>query len=443
MNRTIPPRSKPTRAAAPTAVAFALAVACAGGPARAEAPPAADFTPSAGVDLAALERLVAERAPGLERARLESDLAAAESRQAHLLGNPVLDATWGTIPIGRTPENVNEPLVDVPSYSVGLSYTLLLGKRGPRQGRAAALVEATHASTQAATRATALGLARVLGAIAASTLRLDGLKSQVGEQEEVIVVAKGRLAAGYVTPLDVDRLEIERSRVEEQVVAVEGELLEGLAACSAFVRARCAPFASPADARAFLTGWVERSVAASGDPPEKRPDVRALDAYARSAAHERDLASALAIPDPTVRVGYTHDDFVAGGAQPNSLSLSVSLPLTLFDHGQALGQAASARQARYEAQRSAIVATTHARVAALRDAVAVQRRRRETMETVVLPRARAVLADLQKAAANRLVPLTDVIQARRTVNDLLLQEVAGYADAFGAATELLEEGSSG
>jgi hypothetical protein len=115
----------------------------------------------------------------------------------------------------------------------------------------------------------------------------------------------------------------------------------------------------------------------------------------------------------------------------------------LFDHGQALGQAASARQARYEAQRSAIVATTHARVAALRDAVAVQRRRRETMETVVLPRARAVLADLQKAAANRLVPLTDVIQARRTVNDLLLQEVAGYADAFGAATELLEEGSSG
>src|SRR4051812_35633919 len=134
-------------------------------------------------DLGALTQLVRKHAPALQSDLLATDVARADARQAHLLLNPVLDATWGTIPIGETnPANLSTPLTNVPSYSVGVSYTFLLGKRGPRQARAEAIATGLAHSADASALGQAASLARILGHVAVDRLRLDGLRSLVEQQ---------------------------------------------------------------------------------------------------------------------------------------------------------------------------------------------------------------------------------------------------------------------
>jgi outer membrane protein, heavy metal efflux system len=397
------------------------------------------LVPTPQLDLKTLVQLVTRRSTAVATENIAALAAKSEARQAHLLGNPILDATWGTIPIGSTnPPGDAAPLANIPNYSVGLSYTVLLGKRGPRQERAHALVEGAAASVEAVARANALDLARVFGTLAASSLKVEGLRHQVVESRDLIALAKARLDTGFGSPLDVDRLEIELHRVEQEVAATEGEELVQLAQCTEIVRERCAPFASSAEARRFVEVWVDHADRAGGNV-EQRPDVRALDAYRRAAGAEADLGHAQAIPDPQLRVGYMRDLHTSAGSQENSFSLGVTLPLPLFDHGQAVAQGAEERQDRLRDLRSTIVGTSSIHAAALREALRIQERRRDSLEGVILPRARGVIAELTRVVNNRLLPLTDVIQARRTLNELFIQESDTYGDLFARAVDLLEE----
>ena len=68
---------------------------------------------------------------------------------------------------------------------------------------------------------------------------------------------------------------------------------------------------------------------------ERRPDLRAAGAArvradAQLASAERD-----ALPDITLGGAYTHSDFTVSGDNPNTLALTLSLPLPLFDRNQA------------------------------------------------------------------------------------------------------------
>lgn len=399
------------------------------------------FAPSAAMDLEALGAVVARRSRDVQAELLAVDAASTEARQARVLGNPQLDGSWATIPIGPTnPEGLSSPMTRVPSYGVGVSYTFLVGKRGPRQRRADALEDAARASVAATTRAQAIGLARLLGAMAVASMRVEGLRELVEEQRGSIALAETRLKAGFGTPLDVDRLMIERSRTEQQVMSNESDLRQAQATCAGLLGQRCQAFASTEDARAFLAAWTRRAEQAA-PRPEQRPDVRALDAARRAALADADLARATQLPDPTVRVGYLYDQFVISGNQRHSVNLSVSIPLPVFDGGGVQRDGAALRETRLAAQRSRIVDGATARVAALKDALASQKRRRDLLLTETLPRARTVVGDLEKAAGARLIPLADVIQARRTLSELLIQEAESEGDAFQTSMDLLAETS--
>jgi cobalt-zinc-cadmium efflux system outer membrane protein len=50
-----------------------------------------------------------------------------------------------------------------------------------------------------------------------------------------------------------------------------------------------------------------------------------------------------------------------------------------------------------------------------------------------------VLDDLQRAASGRLIPFTDVIQARRTLDELLVEEADSYSDSFQTSVDLIAE----
>src|SRR6185369_13988974 len=68
---------------------------------------------------------------------------------------------------------------------------------------------------------------------------------------------------------------------------------------------------------------------------ERRPDLRAAGASRTLAEAEIAAARRDAYPDITLGVGYTHSAFQVSGDNPNTLGLSLSLPLPVFDRNQA------------------------------------------------------------------------------------------------------------
>lgn len=393
----------------------------------------------ADLDLPALERVVATRAPQVETSTLEVELAQAELRQSRLLPNPTLDLGWGTVPVGPlNPPGLARPLANVPNYAVGLAYTFPVGKRRPAIRRAEALAEAAQARLAAETRTLSLRLAGLLGALAVVTLRRDGVHNLVEDAERAVHVAETRLASGFGAPLDLDRLRIDLSRTEQLLRSADSDLAATLSACASLVTMHCQTFPSSAEARRFLARWIDAAARPGGDLAD-RPDLRALTALERAAVAEERLARAQALPDPTLRLGYLHDRFTVAGNQLNSLNLGLSFPLPIFDHGQASRDAARARQVRYAAERRRRIAAGEARAQALLEYVEAQRARQRVLSGEILPKAQAMLADMERAADTRLVSLSDVLQARRTISELLIEEADSYADAFNAYLELLAE----
>jgi cobalt-zinc-cadmium efflux system outer membrane protein len=394
------------------------------------------FQPQPGMQLAALERLVSDRSSAVESAVLDLALASAEVRQSRLLSNPTVDAAWNTVPIGATnPPGLSRPLSNVPSYEVGLSYTVELGKRSPRIERAIAREQAARHFVRASSRGQALALAHELGELATSALKLQGLRGILESGQRLMELARHRLATGFGTPLDADRLLIDVSRTEQLLREEEARQAASLAGCSAYLGRTCLPFAGPDAAREFLAGWFAWAERTSGEPG-RRSDVLALNALARAATAEGELARAQAIPDPTLRLGYVRDQFVTAGAQHHSLNVSLSVPLPILDHGQAQSQAALAKRESYVKQKMLVLQSAEVRLPLLRERLAKSVQRQSAISSDIMPRARGVLTDVERAAELRLISVGDVVQARRTVAELLLEEANTYADAFDAALDI-------
>lgn len=432
-------------ASRPTLLAGVFALLLPGLWVSARAQPQAEFVPTSAIDLPALMTAVRDRSAELQADHLEVDVKAAEARQSHLIDNPVLDGAVGTIPLGTpNPPELQDPLSNIPNYSVGLSLHPDLGRRGARITRAERQSEAAEASREAAVRREALRLLRILGDLALATLRLSTDQHLAAQSRSALALARDRVRTGYGPPLDADRAEIELLRLEQQVAADQGDVLTAQATCAEILGMRCARFTSEDEARRFLASWTERA-----DPSQaplrdlqigRRPDLRALANLQAGAQAEARLAQAQWLPDPTLRVGYMYDRFIASGNQQHSLSVSLSLPLPLLDHGQAGMQAAQARVRRYTAQRELATQAATVRAEALRLALATQRQRLLALQQQVVPRGQAILNAIRRAFEARAVPLTDLNQAHRALDELLLQEAAALADVFRLGVDLIELG---
>lgn len=423
------------------AVCLGLAGLLGAEPARA-APDGAIFVPSAEVDLAGLIRMVRDRSPLLQQEHLAVELSQAEARQSRLIDNPVLDAAVGTLPLGDpNPPELPRPLTNIPNYSVGVSLRPDLVRRGPRIARAEGLLRAAEAHRRYAVRVQALLFLRTLGELATATLRLAADQRLTAQARGAFTLARDRVRTGFGTPLDGDRAEMEFLRLEQQVAADQGELLAIQAACAEYIGARCGSVPDEAEARRFLDTWLARAEEVTG-ALASRPDLQALAAQRAAAVAEGQLARAQLVPDPTLRIGYTYDSFVASGNQQHSMSVSLSTPLPVVDHGQAGSQAAQARARRFAEQQRLTLVAAQARTESLRQALAMQRQRLATLQQQVVPRAQAILRDVRRAFEARAVPLTDLNQAQHALDELLLQEATALGDAFRLSVDLFEQGAS-
>lgn len=377
-----------------------------------------------------------QTAPELRSAEREERVRDAARRQAQLWPNPSVDATWGTIPIGRTnPPGLPSPLTNIPNYRVGLSFTFPLGKRGPIQAVRQAEYESATLHRCAIGRTLALELARILGEMAEMELRIGALSSLLEAAREHERNLEIREQQHWASGLDVDRATIERGRLEQQLKDAKFDVDLLQAECATMVGRPCESFVSDVEARQYLESW---SGANPGEhrttvPLEERPDLMALAADERAARHQQTYYRRLALPDPTVRIGFVHDQFVISGNQASSLELTVAFPLPIFDWGQAGVRAATAAAEGYADERRARSRLSEAVLPSLLDRWAAQRQRRKQLLEELIPKAQAALSSVERAYQTKLLSVTDVIQARRTLLDLLFEEVEGLSDAYAAS----------
>jgi len=404
---------------------------------RAEPGEDGTFVPRATLTWPELEAALGAGDPELARGSLDLALARADQRRSRLYENPSLDVGSAVAVGPLNPAGISR-WQDTPQSTAGLSYRFLLGKRGPRRARADAAVTAADQSFEDLRRSRVLALGQVLGQLALETLRAEALERLSRESAETLKLTEARLSSGFATPLDVDRMQVEATRLDQQRIASTAEREMARADCAGLVGRPCASFASADDARRFLRGWATQAVPGP-EAVAARPDLRALESEARAADAAIRLADALRIPDPTLRLGYMRDQQTLAGDQPHMLGLTLSLPLTVFDRGQADLAEAHARKETAETQRTRLLRAGRARLVSLAAARDNHLARQELLEKEAIPRAETVVQSLTRAASARLISLTDVIQARRALNELVMDEAESLGAAFTTYLALLRE----
>lgn len=390
-------------------------------------------------DEAKLATVLWERAPEVIDARTAAAVAASDLRKTRTLPNPQLDFTWGTIPIGATnPSNLHDPWGNVPNYNVGISELIELGKRGPRAAAAAAQVEQAQAQALATLATRFFALLEAIGEIAKSQARAGVLNAQVHAGDDTLVLERARAAKGETATTNLERAELENMRLVAARDAARSDLESARGACAAIVASACPAFPTARDARSYLrraAAVVPRTW--SPGLERQRPDIAALDAALRAADEQATLARRRAIPDVTVRAGYTYDTFVASGNQRQSAALGVQVPLPIFDRGQADLEAAKAALTRARDTRRAIVESARATLEA-------EARKRELVAsrivhmTTAIDTARSVRASMEGAAREGGTSQLDVLLAQRGHQDLLLARTDLDAEAYESALKIRE-----
>jgi cobalt-zinc-cadmium efflux system outer membrane protein len=370
--------------------------------------------------------------PDVAAARARISEAHAESGQSRLVPNPVLDASLEAIPISsrvQSPTFSNNAL-----WTVGLSETVELGKRGPRAA-AADLREQASRVYYTGTLAERMGAARSAMASALHLfLRTGTLEESLHDAERATELQRVRYEQKALSGTDYDRMLLELSGLQAEVSANRAEYESALGTCAALLGARC-----------DLRGAEERDLDAAlplgevGLTPKRlseRPDLRGLELEGEAARHEAELARRRAIPDVTLRVAYSHDNQAGAGEALDSLTVGVMLPLPLADHGQHDAARALARASELASQRASLVNLAEA------DASGLLRRKIALEQTLgaltseSLPRARNVLESTQQAFDHGGISLTDFLLARRSYVGLQLSLLELRFQLFAIRNEL-------
>jgi cobalt-zinc-cadmium efflux system outer membrane protein len=260
--------------------------------------------------------------------------------------------------------------------SVGLDQQLELGgKRGKRQAQARAALAGAVAGTAEARRTALFELRTAYwSAVRAHERRL--LAEQVtGRSAETIRIGKARLDGEDISRVDFEKIELEAMKQQNDLADAVAEERSAVASLLALV----GPAAPPdVEVRGDLTihppALDEARIARRA--MEERSDVRAARAQAEVARAATSLASAQAVPDLTLGVGYTRSRAVAVGDNPDSLAVTLSVPLPLFHRNQGEVARASAEAERTERAAAAL----QARVA--RDVAGAMARYRAAAEKV-------------------------------------------------------------
>jgi cobalt-zinc-cadmium efflux system outer membrane protein len=377
----------------------------------------------------ALVTWMSTRSFEVSAAKDELSAARAEYRDSQLLPNPNVDLGVSNLALGHSnPPDL--PVSRMLIYQGGVSQLVELGKRGPRGEAAAMRASAAERGVASALAERAAEARLALGRLLYQKARASDLDQSLTQARAAAAVAKGRLDHQALSGVDYDRLLIDLGGVESDTLRARAEADAAQLACDTALRAHCE--IDDVDVSVLsLTDFGARAPAL-----EQRADIAQLSYQAEAAQKDATLAGRRAIPDLTFRLGYTHDAFTVSGDQLNTLGLSVSAPIPVFDQGEYAKAAARARASSFTKQRLGALAEARTAVSSLQTRRQAITSALAKLEREALPRVDAVLRAEEHGLTEGQLDITDLVLARRDAIGLRLQSLDLRFELFTTNNEL-------
>jgi cobalt-zinc-cadmium efflux system outer membrane protein len=277
-------------------------------------------------------------------ARLEIAGAELDVVAARVYPNPTLSYGIGDLVLGKGNPQV-DPVTKVPQasptflsqtvQSVGVTQVLdIWSKRGARSRVAEESVAKRRLLTEDALREISYTVRSAFADVSREQSELALAREVAARYADTVRLSQSRFRAGDISEAELRKIELEGMRYQNAVVDAVMEwdvsrqklaVLMGLASERELPEQVADPDRRPTFDAARL----------AGDALERRPDLRAAGAARTVAEAELGAAHREVYPDFEVGASYNHSDFTVSGDNPNTLGLSVALPLPLFDRNKA------------------------------------------------------------------------------------------------------------
>jgi outer membrane protein, heavy metal efflux system len=271
--------------------------------------------------------------PTLLADRVNVEESKAQEITAYLRPNPVFNLTVDGTQIA--PERgVWRPLAGT-FESPGISY--LHERRNKRELRLESarkgtlIAESSHVDLE---RTLLFNLRSAFVSILQAKAVLQLAKDNLAYYDRVLDVSRNRFNAGDIAQIDLDRLELQRVQYEADFQAAEENLENAKIQLLTLLNDRTPieqfDITGPFDFSDQLPAREEfRKIAL-----DTRPDLKAAVEAINKAKTDHELAIANGSTDPTFGAWYTHNSSNNNPFGINTLGLSVSIPLRIFDRDQ-------------------------------------------------------------------------------------------------------------
>ena len=302
-------------------------------------------------------------------------------------------------------------------HSVGISEVIdVWAKRSARMHAADIGVEERRLAVQDALREIVYDVRSAFADVAREQSERDLSRETRDRYADTVRLSRSRFAAGEISEAELSKIELEGLKYENAVIDAEQEYDLSRQKLAALLGIGTelpfhVEFPVPRDVSASLPALVTDALA-------HRPDLLASKADQRLAGASLTSARREAFPDISLGVGYTHSDFQVSGDNPNTLAVTLSAPLPLFDRNQAgIGRAElSRRRAENETARLELV-VRHEVAEAVRKVARAQALLGVYEGGGMLRRSEQALTVAEKSYKAGAISLLELLEARRTYID--------------------------
>ena len=269
-------------------------------------------------------------------ARLEIEGAELDVVAARVYPNPTLSYALGNLVLGKAnPQSPPPGFFGQTVQTVGVTQVLdIWSKRGARSHVAEEGVTKRRLLTEDALREIVYAVRSAFADLSREQSERELAMTMATRYAETVRLSQSRYRAGDISEADLRKIELEGTKYQNAVIDADSEwavsrgklaALMGLATVSQLPERVADPEARPVFDAARLVA----------DALGRRPDLRAAGASRVVAEAEVSAARREVYPDFELGAQYTHSDFTVSGDNPNTLGLSLSLPLPIFDRNKA------------------------------------------------------------------------------------------------------------
>jgi cobalt-zinc-cadmium efflux system outer membrane protein len=271
-------------------------------------------------------------------AKLEIDAAQLDIVAARVYPNPGVQYNVGNLVLGHAnPSYGHQGFFDQPVQTIGVGEIVdVWAKRSARIRAASSGLEHRKLLTEDALREIVYGVRSAFADVLREQSERQLAHDVADRYAQTVKISQARFRAGDISEADLRKIELEGLKYQNDVIEADMELDLSRGKLAALLAIAPGELPAPlAEASELATRPAFDAGQLTAQALQRRPDLRAAGAARVLAEDEIAQARREAYPDITLGAAYTHSNFEVSGDNPNTLGLSISLPLPLFDRNQA------------------------------------------------------------------------------------------------------------